>query len=130
MGGKMHTFRAVPRSRRAICFLDSPEELAHTAADISPDCRADRCGSRSRAAAPLILTQPSGTEVAMKRSIGTLAAFAAVFMLGACAPDDDQVQVQEAEEVHAPAPVMPLDTVMQDTMHMDHDAAHDTVPQG
>jgi hypothetical protein len=62
----------------------------------------------------------------MKRSFGTLFVASAIFVLAACAPDDDQVDVREADEVQAPAPVMPDDTVMmEDTLHMHHD----TVPQ-
>jgi hypothetical protein len=65
----------------------------------------------------------------MKRLFGMLLAFTAVIMIGACAADDDQVDVQGADEVYVPAPVMPEDTVMQDTMHMDH-VTPDTVPEG
>jgi hypothetical protein len=52
----------------------------------------------------------------MKRAMFGLFAAAAIVATGACAPDDDQVEVQPVDEVTTPAPVMPQDTMLQDTI--------------
>jgi len=65
----------------------------------------------------------------MKRSLMTVFAAGTVLVVGACAPDDDQAQVPQVDEVHTPAPVMPQDTMMMDTvMHHDTMMHHDTLP--
>jgi hypothetical protein len=70
----------------------------------------------------------------VKRTTIAAATAAAILVLGACAPDDDQVDVQPVDEVQTPAPVMPEDTMMMhdtimpmDTLGADP-AAPDTIP--
>jgi hypothetical protein len=63
----------------------------------------------------------------MKRSMISMVAAVSLLVVGACAPDDDQAEVQRVDEVHTPAPVMPADTMMMHDTTMMHDTMmHDT----
>jgi hypothetical protein len=53
------------------------------------------------------------------------ALLAAAPLLGACAPGSDQIEVQPVEEMRVPAPVMPDDTLVIDTI-----MPPDTLPDG
>jgi hypothetical protein len=79
------------------------------------------------------VVRPSMKRWGMNRSWMTMFAAATVLVVGACAPDDDQAEVQQVDEVHTPAPVMPEDTMMMHGDTLDHnmrgDTLRDTIPQ-
>lgn len=70
----------------------------------------------------------------MKRSVLAVLVAAAVFAISACAPDDDQVDIQPVDEVQTPAPILPEDTMMMHDTIMPMDTlgadpmATDTIP--